>query len=94
MTSPQTSKCNQMKDTSEHNIDQLWFRAIHYSAKIDSHILTVSEQMFIQKINIPFKFTFNFHKIYLNSTIYYSQSLSVLKLNENAEHLVLPEVLK
>lgn len=48
-----------------------------------------------RKLIWHFKFTFYFHKTYLNSTIYYSKSLEVLKLyTENAEHLVLPEVLK
>lgn len=84
-----------MKGTSEHNIGQLWFSTTHYSAKVDSHILTVSEQMFMPKINTALKFISYFHKTYLNSTIYYSQSLEVLNLySENAEHLVLTEVLK
>lgn len=51
--------------------------------------------MFMPKFNTALKFIFYFHKTYLNSTIYYSQSLEVLKsYSENAEHLVLTEVLK
>lgn len=80
-----------MKGTSENNIGQPWFSTTHHSAKIDSHILTVSE---CRKFIWHLKFTFYFHKTYLNSTIYYSQH-SVLKWHtENVEHLLLPEVLK